>query len=159
MTPVGIAAFSNMTALSPTGESRPFDRRRNGFVIGEGGAALVIESLERARARGAHIYAEIIGASSNADAHHITARRRVGRGRRFASSWPRGCRDRALRRRARQRHGTSTILNDLAEAEAIHKVFGAGRPPVTSIKGITGHSLAAAGALEAVAAVMTIERG
>jgi 3-oxoacyl-[acyl-carrier-protein] synthase II len=160
MTPVGIAAFTNMTALSPTGWSRPFDRRRDGFVIGEGAGALLIETLDRARARGAHIYGEILGAASNADAHHITAPSPGGTGAAV-------CIELALEDAGISAdevahinaHGTSTPLNDLAEAEAIRKVFGSGPPPVTSIKGVTGHSLAAAGALEAVASLMTIERG
>jgi 3-oxoacyl-[acyl-carrier-protein] synthase II len=160
MTPVGIAAFTNMTAISPTGRSMPFDRRRDGFVIGEGGGALVVETLERAQRRGAHIYGEVLGASSNADAHHITAPSPGGTG-------AAACIELALEDAGISpadvahinAHGTSTPLNDLAEAEAIHKVFGGSGPPVTSIKGITGHSLGAAGALEAVAVMMTIERG
>ena len=160
MAPIGIAAFSNMTALSTSGNSRPFDRRRDGFVIGEGAGALVIEELEHARARGARIHAELLGYASTADAYHITAPSPGGAG---AIS----CMELALED-ARltpgqiahiNAHGTSTPLNDLAEAEAIEKVFGRPGPPVTSIKGVTGHSLAAAGALEAVAAVMSIERG
>jgi 3-oxoacyl-[acyl-carrier-protein] synthase II len=160
MTPVGIAAFTNMTALSATGWSRPFDRRRDGFVIGEGAGALVIETLDRARARGAHIYGEILGAASNADAHHITAPSPGGTGAAV-------CIELALEDSGIgpdevahiNAHGTSTPLNDLAEAEAIRKVFSSSAPPVTSIKGVTGHSLAAAGALEAVASLMTLERG
>lgn len=160
MTRVGIGAFTNMTAISPSGRSMPFDRRRDGFVIGEGGGALVLETLERARARGAHIYGEVLGASSNADAHHVTAPSPGGTGAAV-------CIELALEDAGLEAseiahinaHGTSTQLNDLAEAEAIHKVFGGVGPPVTSIKGITGHSLGAAGALEAVAAMMTIEQG
>ena len=160
MTPVGIAAFANMTALSTSGVSRPFDRRRDGFLISEGGAALVLEELEHARARGANIRAEVVGAASTADAHHITAPAPGGTG-------AQACIELALDDAGLQpgdiahvnAHGTSTPLNDLAEAEALVKVFGSPGPPVTSIKGVTGHSLAAAGALEAVASVLTIERG
>ena len=136
MTPVALAAFGNMTALSTSGQSRPFDVRRDGFVIAEGGAVLVLEELERALSRGAHIYAELLGGASSADAHHITAG------------------DIAHV----NAHGTSTPLNDMAEAEAIDKIFGRPGPLVTSIKGVTGHSLGAAGALEGVACALSIDR-
>ena len=160
MAEIGIAAFSNMTALSSSGVSRPFDRRRDGFVIAEGGAALVLEESERAIARGAHIYAEVLGSGSTADAYHITAPAPGGSG---ALS----CMELALEDAGLtpadvghiNAHGTSTPLNDLAEAEAIEKLFGTAGPPVTSIKGVTGHSLGAAGAIEAVAVALTIERG
>jgi 3-oxoacyl-[acyl-carrier-protein] synthase II len=160
MTPVALAAFGNMTALSTSGESRPFDVRRDGFVIAEGGAVLVLEELERARARGAHIYAELLGGASTADAHHITAPAPGGAG-------AIGCMELALEDAGLRAadiahvnaHGTSTPLNDMAEAEAIEKIFGRPGPVVTSIKGITGHSLGAAGALEGVACALSIERG
>ena len=159
MTPVALAAFGNMTALSTSGQSRPFDVRRDGFVIAEGGAVLVLEELERAKARGARIYAELLGGASTADAHHITAPAPGGAG-------AIGCMELALEDAGLtaadvahvNAHGTSTPLNDLAEAEAIEKVFGRPGPPVTSIKGVTGHSLGAAGALEAVACALSIER-
>lgn len=157
---VGIAAFSNMTALSTEGISRPFDIRRDGFVIAEGGAAIILEEYEHAKARGAHIYGELLGAASTADAYHITAPAPGGVG---AIS----CMELALEDAGISPadvthingHGTSTPLNDLAESEAIIHVFGENAPPVTSIKGITGHSLGAAGAIEAVAVALTIERG
>ena len=156
---IGVAAFGNMTALSTTGWSRPFDRRRDGFVIAEGGAALVLEEYERAKARGAHIYAEVLGSASTADAYHITAPLPGGAG-------ARSCMELALDDAGIttadvahiNAHGTSTGLNDLAEALAISKVFGTPSPPVTSIKGVTGHSLGAAGAIEAVAVCLTLER-
>jgi 3-oxoacyl-[acyl-carrier-protein] synthase II len=159
MTPVALAAFGNMTALSTSGESRPFDVRRDGFVIAEGGAVIVLEELERARARGARIYAELLGGASTADAHHITAPAPGGVG-------AIGCMELALEDAGItaadvahvNAHGTSTPLNDLAEAEAIEKVFGRPGPLVTSIKGVTGHSLGAAGAIEAVACALSIER-
>ncbi|MGO9196031.1 MAG: beta-ketoacyl-[acyl-carrier-protein] synthase family protein [Acidimicrobiales bacterium] len=159
MTPVAMAAFANMTALSSSGESRPFDRRRDGFVMGEGGGALVLEELGRAQARGARIYAEVIGAASSADAHHITAPLPGGAG-------ALACMELALDDAGVSpgdithvnAHGTSTPLNDLAEAEALSKLFGAVTPPVTSLKGVTGHSLGAAGAIEAVASSLTIAR-
>jgi 3-oxoacyl-[acyl-carrier-protein] synthase II len=160
MVPIAIAAFTNMTALSRSGESRPFDRRRDGFVMGEGAGSLLLEDLGRARRRGAHIYAEIIGAASTADAHHVTAPSPGGAG-------ALACMELALEDAGItaaevshiNAHGTSTPLNDLAEAEAIEKLFGSSQPPVTSLKGVTGHSLGAAGAIEAVASCLTIERG
>ncbi len=154
---VAIGAFTNMTALSTSGVSRPFDVRRDGFVIAEGAAALVLEDMERAIERGARIYAEVLGAASTADAHHITAPDPQGAG-------AVACMELALED-ARlsasdighiNAHGTSTPLNDLAEARAIHKVFGAPGPPVTSAKGLLGHGLGAAGAIEAVASVLSI---
>lgn len=158
MHPVAIAAFANMTALSTSGESRPFDARRDGFVITEGAAALVLEDLDRAVARGAHVYAEIAGAGSTADAHHITAPEPDGEG-------AVACMEQALADAKLSpaeiahinAHGTSTPLNDLAEAKAINKVFGEPGPAVTSTKGVTGHGLAAAGAIEAVASILAIE--
>jgi 3-oxoacyl-[acyl-carrier-protein] synthase II len=158
--PIGIAAFANMTALSTSGHSRPFDRRRDGFIIAEGGGALILEELEHARARHAHVYAEVLGAASSADAFHITAPAPGGEG-------AVACMQLALDDAGIgagdvahiNAHGTSTPLNDLAEAKAIEKVFGRPGPPVTSIKGVTGHSLGGAGALEAIAASLSIERG
>jgi 3-oxoacyl-[acyl-carrier-protein] synthase II len=160
LAPIGVAAFSNMTALSTSGWSRPFDVRRDGFVLAEGGAALVLEELEHARARGAHIYAEVLGSASTADAYHITAPMPGGEG-------ARSCMELALEDAGIHAsdvshinaHGTSTSLNDLAEAQAITNLFGTLSPPVTSIKGVTGHSLGAAGAIEAVAVCLSLERG
>jgi 3-oxoacyl-[acyl-carrier-protein] synthase II len=157
MVPVALAAFANMTALSTTGVSRPFDARRDGFVMTEGAAALVLEEWDRAVARGATIYAELAGAASTADAHHITAPSPDGSG-------AVACMELALADAQIEAaevghinaHGTSTPLNDLAEARAITKVFGEPGPLVTSTKGVTGHGLAAAGAIEAVAGTLTI---
>jgi 3-oxoacyl-[acyl-carrier-protein] synthase II len=159
MTPVGIQGFTNMTALSKSGVSRPFDTRRDGFVIAEGAAVLVLEDWDSALARGATILAEVMGAASTADAHHITAPAPHGSG-------AVACMELALADagvspgdvRHVNAHGTSTPLNDAAEAEAIAKVFGTPGPPVTSTKGVTGHALGAAGALEAVAVVLSIDR-
>jgi 3-oxoacyl-[acyl-carrier-protein] synthase II len=157
---VAIAAFANMTALSNSGESRPFDVRRDGFVMSEGAGALVLEDWDRAIQRGARIYAEVLGGASTSDAHHITAPEPGGSG-------AVACMELALEDAGLQpsdvahinAHGTSTPLNDLAEARAINKIFGEPGPPVTSVKGVTGHELAAAGAIEAVVSVLSIDRG
>ncbi len=157
LTPTAIAAFGNMTALSTSGVSKPFDRSRDGFIMAEGAGVLVLESRQSAMARGATILALIKGASSGADAHHITAPAPGGRG-------AIACMSRAISDAGLtvsdigqiNAHGTSTPLNDLAEAQAIAKLFGKNAPPVTSIKGVTGHALGAAGALEAVACVLSI---
>ncbi|MAT63405.1 MAG: beta-ketoacyl synthase [Dehalococcoidia bacterium] len=154
-----IAGFTNMTAFSKEGISRPFDLDRDGFVMGEGAGILVLEEKEMAMARGATIYAEILGGASNADAHHITAPSPGGVG-------AERCIRLALEDSGIQSgsvgyinaHGTSTPLNDLGEAQAINSVFGADGPPVSSTKGITGHTLGAAGAIEAVAVVMAIQK-
>jgi 3-oxoacyl-[acyl-carrier-protein] synthase II len=157
--PVAMAAFANMTALSTSGRSMPFDIRRDGFVMTEGAGALVLEDWDRAVARGATIYAEIAGGASTSDAHHITAPAPDGSG-------AVACMELALADAGItagdvghiNAHGTSTPLNDLAEARAINKVFGEPGPLVTSTKGVTGHGLGAAGAIEAVAAVLTIHK-
>jgi 3-oxoacyl-[acyl-carrier-protein] synthase II len=157
MTPVGIQGFSNMTALSTSGYSRPFDVRRDGFVIAEGAGALVLEAWELAEARGATILAEVLGAGDTADAHHITAPSPGGAG--AIACMEQALEDAGLRPEDISQinaHGTSTPKNDEAEAEAIAKVFGASTPPVTSIKGVTGHALGAAGSLEAVAVIQSM---
>jgi len=154
---IAVAGFRNMTALSKSGISRPFDLARDGFVLGEGGAALVLEELGHATARGATIYAEILGGASTADAHHITAPDP-------ASTGAISCIRLALADAGIESsevghvnaHGTSTPLNDLAEAKALHAVFGDVVPPVTSVKGYLGHSLGAAGAIEAVVSVLSV---
>jgi 3-oxoacyl-[acyl-carrier-protein] synthase II len=160
ITETGVAGFSNMTALSPSGISRPFDVARDGFVMSEGAGVLVVEELEAARARGAHIYGEVVGTASTADAHHITAPAPDGSG-------AVRCMELALAEAELEpgaiasinAHGTSTPLNDAAEAEAIRKVFGEPGPAVTSTKGVTGHALGAAGALEAAAVLLSFEHG
>jgi 3-oxoacyl-[acyl-carrier-protein] synthase II len=154
---IAIAGFRNMTALSNEDFSRPFDVARDGFVMGEGAGILILEDWDHAVARGATILAEVIGAASTADAHHITAPDPSGRG-------ATRCMELALADAGIvasdvshiNAHGTSTPLNDLAESVAVRHVFGEHAPPVTSIKGHLGHSLAAAGALEGVASVMTL---
>ncbi len=160
MTPVGIAAFANMTALSTSGNSRPFDIRRDGFVITEGAGALVLEAWDHAVARGARIYGELAGSASTADAHHITAPIPGGSGAAACMTLAMEDAGVSLDQIGHiNAHGTSTPLNDKAEADAIAKVFGASSPPVTSTKGITGHGLAAAGAIEAVAVVLSMQHG
>ena len=159
LTPTGIAGFQNMTALSNDGVSRPFSADRNGFVIAEGCGLLLLEEWDHAVARGATILAEFLGGASNADAHHITAPSVGGVGAiecmemAFADAGVTAGDIRQI-----NAHGTSTPLNDAAEAHAIAKVFGENGPPVTSTKGVTGHALGAAGALEAVAAVLSISK-
>ncbi len=160
MTPTGIAGFTNMTAMSGECLSRPFDRDRDGFVLAEGAGVLVLEEWNSAIERGATILAEVMGAASNADAHHITAPSPGGVG---AIACMRMAIDDAGLTPADiahvNAHGTSTPLNDAAEAAAIDNVFGPAGPPVTSIKGVTGHSLGAAGALEAVSIVLAMQKG
>ena len=162
MTPVAISAFGRMTALSnrndePHLASRPFDVGRDGFVMGEGAGALVLESLDHALARGATIYAEIVGYGRNSDAHHITAPSPGGVG--AAACMQLALNDAGLQPSAIvhiNAHGTSTPLNDAAEAEAIEKTFAGYRPVVTSTKGVTGHMIGAAGAVEAIAAILAM---
>lgn len=155
-TPVMSNGFLNMKALSPTGISRPFDIARDGFCSAEAAAVLVLEEYQAAKSRGATIYAEIAGTGSTADAHHITAPSPTGTGAiaciRAALADAGVEADEVTHVNA---HGTSTPLNDAAEAVAVAEVFGATRPAVTSIKGITGHSLGAAGAVEAAAVALT----
>ena len=159
-TATSLAGFGNMTALSSTGRSMPFDADRDGFVMGEGAAVLILERWDRAVARGAQILGEVLGASSNADAHHITAPSPGGTG---AIACMRLALDDAGLSPADIKlvnaHGTSTPLNDAAEATAVTEVFGAGAVPVTSGKGVTGHALGAAGALEAAQVILSIHHG
>lgn len=151
-----LAGFGNMTALTTTGISRPFDVDRDGFVMGEGSAVLILEEWEHAVGRGATMLGEVVGAASNADAHHITAPSPGGTGAIVCMRL--ALEDAGLAPgdiRQINAHGTSTPLNDAAEAEAVLAVFGDAGPPVTSIKGVTGHALGAAGALEAAAVLLS----
>jgi 3-oxoacyl-[acyl-carrier-protein] synthase II len=164
---MAFAALANMTALSkrnddPEGASRPFDRTRDGFVFGEGAGILVVESAQHALDRGATILAEIVGAALTADAYHISAPEPTGRGAAMAMT-------KAMRQAGLApdevdyvvAHGTSTPLNDVTETRAIKAAFGdhAYRMPVSSPKSMIGHTLGAAGALSAIAAVGTIRDG
>jgi 3-oxoacyl-[acyl-carrier-protein] synthase II len=152
------AGFRNMTALSSTNFSRPFDIDRDGFVMGEGAGILILEDWDYALARGATILAEVIGAASTADAHHITAPDPSGRGAvRCMNTALADAGITAADVSHINAHGTSTPLNDFSESVAVHQVFGDNAPPTTSIKGHLGHSLAAAGALEGVASVLTLQ--
>ncbi len=157
MTPVGSQGFINMTATSSTGISRPFDKERDGFLQSEGAGVLVLEEWDYAKSRGAIILAEFLGAGSTADAHHITAPAPGGNG--AVRCMQAAISDAGLLPSDITHinaHGTSTPLNDAAEAEAISKVFGESRPAVTGSKSVTGHSLGAAGAIEAVAVILSI---
>ncbi len=161
-TPTAVAGFGNMTALSNSGDSRPFDSNRDGFVMAEGAAILVLEAWELAEARGATILGEVLGSASTADAHHITAPSPGGVG--AVTCMQLAMDDAGItpdQVRHINAHGTSTDKNDAAEAEAVAKVFGTddSGPLVTSTKGITGHALGAAGALEAVAVLLAMQHG
>ena len=163
ITPLAQAAFEGMGATSPSGISRPFDARRDGFIMGEAGAALVLETEEAARERGAEILGYVIGYGATADAHHLTAPEPKGDGAARAIElcladaeigpdgldWVNA-------------HGTSTPLNDRSETEALKRALGDERAhelPVSSLKSAIGHTLGAAGAVEAVATVLALQRG
>jgi 3-oxoacyl-[acyl-carrier-protein] synthase II len=157
-TATSLAGFGNMTALSSTGSSKPFDTTRDGFVMGEGAAVFILERYDLAVKRGATILGEILGAGSNADAHHITAPAPGGTG--AIACMNLAIADAGLSAsdiKLVNAHGTSTPLNDAAEAAAMTHVFGPNGVPVTSGKGVTGHALGAAGALEAAQVVLSIQ--
>lgn len=167
VTKAGIGGFNAMHALSKRNEdpktaSRPFDKDRDGFVLGEGAGALILEAYEHAVARGATIYAELAGGGLSADAHHMTAPHPEGLG---ATKVMENClRDATLDPTevdAINMHGTSTPLGDIAESSAIVKVFGdhAYAMNINSTKSMTGHLLGAAGAVEAIASIMAIKHG
>jgi 3-oxoacyl-[acyl-carrier-protein] synthase II len=165
ISPIAVAGFCSMKALStrndePEKASRPFDKDRNGFVMGEGAGVVILESLEHAIARGAHIYAEIIGYGSNADAYHITAP--APEGAQAAKCMAMALKDGGIEAEAVDyinAHGTSTPLNDKNETLAIKSLFGehAYKLAVSSIKSMTGHLLGAAGGIECIATVLTLE--
>ena len=165
--PLTVAAFAQMTALTknpdPDSASRPFDADRDGFVLSEGGASLILESEEHARARGARIYCEVAGYGASDDAHHITAPDPKGSGATLAMRW-------ALRDAGAEpadvsyinAHGTSTQLNDASETVAIKAALGdehAHRVAISSTKSMTGHMLGAAGAVEGAACALAIANG
>ncbi|MET0602525.1 MAG: beta-ketoacyl-[acyl-carrier-protein] synthase family protein [Baekduia sp.] len=155
-----LAAFRRMGALSRVGESRPFDTRRDGFVMGEGSAVLVLEREEHARARGAQIYARVSGYGASNDAFHITQPEENGRG--AVEAMTAALRDANLAPEDVgyvNAHGTSTPINDRVETLALRQVLGEDGPPVSSCKGAVGHTLGAAGAIEALACVEALRRG
>ncbi|MBD5294813.1 MAG: beta-ketoacyl-ACP synthase II [Bacteroides sp.] len=162
--PAGVGGFNSMKALStrnddPEGASRPFSGSRDGFVIGEGAVALVLEELEHAKARGAHIYAEVAGGGLSADAYHITATHPEGLGARLVME--NALRDAGMKPEDIDyinMHGTSTPVGDLSEVKAIQQVFGdhAYKMNLSSTKSMTGHLLGAAGAIEALFSVKAI---
>jgi 3-oxoacyl-[acyl-carrier-protein] synthase II len=165
VTCAGIGGFNAMHALStrnddPQTASRPFDKDRDGFVLGEGSGTLILEEYEHAKARGAKIYAEIVGGGLSADAHHMTAPHPEGIGARNVML---NClRDANLKPEdvdVINMHGTSTGLGDIAESKAIKEVFGAHlyTMNINSTKSMTGHLLGAAGAIEAIASIMSIQ--
>ncbi len=161
----GIGGFNALRALSerndsPQTASRPFDKDRDGFVLGEGGGALILESLEHAQKRGAHIYAEIVGGGMSADAYHITAPHPDGLG---ATLVMRNALEDAEMVPSEidyiNVHGTSTPLGDISETKAVKSVFGdhAYKLNISSTKSMTGHLLGAAGAVESIASILAIE--
>lgn len=167
VTESGIGGFNAMHALStrnddPQSASRPFDANREGFVLGEGAGALVLEEYEHAIARGATIYAELAGGGLSADAHHMTAPHPEGLG---AMNVMKNCLDDAglsiTDVDAINMHGTSTPLGDVAESKAIQRVFGehAYSLNINSTKSMTGHLLGAAGAIEAIASILAMKHG
>ncbi len=165
--PLSLVAYALLGALSTSGRapdkvSRPFDRDRDGFVLGEGAGVLVLETEEHARARGATVYAECVGYGSSFDAFAATQPEPEGRG--AVRSMREALRDASLSPDDVDyisAHGTSTVLNDLAETVAVKKLFGprASRVPMSSIKSMIGHLIGAAGALEAVVSVLAIRDG
>ena len=166
VSPIGISTFDSLTALTSSTDpdrcSIPFDKDRSGFVLGEGAGIVVLEELEHAKARGAKIYAELTGYGCSSDAHHITAPEESGEGPAVAMT--NAVRDAGIPMDAVQyinAHGTSTHLNDLVETRAIKKAFGdhAKDIKINSTKSMTGHLLGAAGAIEAIACVKSIEEG
>lgn len=165
VTEVGVAAFAAMKALStrndePARASRPFDAGRDGFVIGEAGATVVLEDRDHALSRGAPILAEVLGWGSTADAHHITAPHPEGDG--AVRAMQAALAEAALDPSAVgyvNAHGTSTPPNDRTEALALHRVFGGRGPAVSSTKSMTGHTLGGAGALEAVICIEALRTG
>ena len=154
ITPFLLAAYRNLRVLSPSGWVRPFDRRRDGFVFAEGGAALILEPLESARARGARIYAEVLGSGHTNDADSLVSPSGTGAVECISDALADAGVDAADIVHVNA-HGTGTLLNDLKEAEALVEVFGT-PPPVTSVKRILGHAAGASGAFEAIASVLSV---
>jgi len=167
ITPLGLAGFCSMKALStrnddPHKASRPFDKERDGFVMAEGSGIVILESLEHAKARGAKVYAEMVGYGMSGDAYHMTAPAPEGEG---AANAMQAALDNARMKPEEvdyiNAHGTSTLLNDKYETIAIKKVFGeyAKEIPVSSTKSMTGHLLGAAGGVELITCLLAMEKG
>jgi len=166
VTEAGVGGFNAMKALSerndsPETASRPYDRERDGFVLGEGAGAIILEELEHAKARGAKIYAEVLGGGMSADAYHMTAPHPEGLG--VISVMNNALKDAEIQPREVDyinTHGTSTPLGDPAELKAIENVFGehAFEMNISSTKSMTGHLLGAAGAIEGIACIMAIQK-
>jgi 3-oxoacyl-[acyl-carrier-protein] synthase II len=167
ITPVGLAGFCALKALStqnspPEEASKPFDKRRDGFVMAEGAGVVILEELEHARARGARIYAEMLGYGMSGDAFHLTAMAPGGEG--AARSMKEALQDAGLSPEEVDyinAHGTSTPINDKCETEAIKTIFGehAYKIPVSSTKSMLGHLLGAAGSVEAIVCILAIKEG
>jgi 3-oxoacyl-[acyl-carrier-protein] synthase II len=162
-----MAGFNAMRALStrndsPSTASRPFDVTRDGFVLGEGSGTLILEEYEHAKARGAKIYAELLGAGLSSDAHHITAPDPEGEG---VKAVIKNCLNDANIKvnevDAINTHGTSTPLGDIAELKAISEIFGEHAPKINinSTKSMTGHLLGASGAIEAISVILSMQNG
>ena len=161
---IGIAGFAALTALSPTSDptqaSRPFDQARNGFVLGEGAGTLVLEALDHAQARGAQILGEVVGYGTTSDAYHITSPDPAGT--QAAQAMTLAMQEAGLTPEDIDyinAHGTATAANDAGEAQAIRQVFGDHDVLVSSTKGMTGHLLGAAGAVEAVITAAALQKG
>ncbi len=166
VTPFALGAFANMTALStstdPDRASIPFDAERNGFVMGEGAGILVLEEMEHAKARGAHIYAEVAGYGTTNDGYHITSPAPGGEG--LVKSMEVALKDAGIEPEDVgyvNAHGTSTKINDSTETEAFHTLFGdaAKKVCISSTKSMTGHMLGATGAVEAIVCALSLESG
>lgn len=161
---IGIAGFAALTALSPTSNptqaSRPFDQARNGFVLGEGAGTLVLEALDHAQARGAQILGEVVGYGTTSDAYHITSPDPAGT--QAARAMTLAMQEAGLTPKDIDyinAHGTATAANDAGEAQAIRQIFGDHDVLVSSTKGMTGHLLGAAGAVEAVITAAALQKG
>jgi 3-oxoacyl-[acyl-carrier-protein] synthase II len=168
ITPMAIAGFGNMQALStrndsPETASRPYDKDRDGFVMGEGAGAFVVETLESAQARGAHIYGELAGIGMTADAHHMTAPHPEGEGALRSMQMALGSAGLTPKDLDYiNTHGTSTPLGDVAEIQSIKKLYGEdtdalSKVNISSTKSMTGHLLGAAGAIESIACLLAIK--
>lgn len=160
LTPTLIQSLTKVGALSKTGESRPFDENRNGFVAGEGGGAIIIETEEHAKERGAKIIARLLGCANNTDAYNPVSPNPDGSG--AAACMRLALKDAGLKPEDIgyiNAHGTATHMGDIAEANAIHAVFGNSAPLISSTKGATGHLMGACGIIETIACIKAVRNG